>query len=127
MPSDEPPVDDRLRTLEERLARASAAAERLAREAGERLTARAAGDESRPAGPPASGWQAPAADGSSEPDPVDTLVHALRGLLPPDMQERVVEAARELLLALRALIDWALERFEARRRTPVAVEDIPID
>jgi hypothetical protein len=124
---DEPPVDDHLRTLEERLARASAAAEQLAREAGARLTARATGEQPAASGTPPAGWQAPASGSVSEPDPVDTLAQALRGLLPPDLQQQLIEAVRELLLALRALIDWALERFEARRRTPVAVEDIPID
>ncbi len=33
---------------------------------------------------------------------------------------------RELLLALRALIDWYLERVEQRRREPAEVQDIPI-
>src|SRR5947208_1979931 len=120
----EPPVDDRLRQLEERLSRASAAAERLAREAGQRLTGGVATGTS---GPPPAGWQAPAGPGAGEPDPVDTLIHTLRGLLPPDLQQRLFDALRELLLAARALIDWALERFEERRRTPVEVEDIPID
>jgi hypothetical protein len=33
---------------------------------------------------------------------------------------------REVLLALRALIDWYLERTERRRADPADVEDIPI-
>jgi hypothetical protein len=39
---------------------------------------------------------------------------------------RLVEALRELLLALRALIDWYLERIEHRRAAPAEVQDIPI-
>ena len=35
-------------------------------------------------------------------------------------------ALRELLLALRALIDWYLERLERRREQSVEVQDIPI-
>jgi hypothetical protein len=38
----------------------------------------------------------------------------------------LAEALRELLLALRALIDWYLERAERRRAAPVEVQDIPI-
>ena len=42
------------------------------------------------------------------------------------LQCGVQPALRELLLALRALIDWYLERMEQRRKTPTPVEDIPI-
>jgi hypothetical protein len=31
-----------------------------------------------------------------------------------------------VLVALRALIDWCLERAERRRRAPAEVQDIPI-
>ena len=61
-----------------------------------------------------------------ELDPFVALVQALRDLIPPDLQRRLVEALRELLLALRALIDWYLERLERRREQPVEVQDIPI-
>jgi hypothetical protein len=54
------------------------------------------------------------------------LVHALRDLIPPELQRRLAAAIRELLLALRALIDWYLDRFEQRRREPADVQDIPI-
>jgi lipopolysaccharide biosynthesis regulator YciM len=37
-----------------------------------------------------------------------------------------VELFRELLLAVRAQIDWYLERLEARRSQQREVEDIPI-
>ena len=50
----------------------------------------------------------------------------LRDLIPPELQRRLVAAVRELLLALRALIDWYLERLERRREQSVEVEDIPI-
>jgi hypothetical protein len=54
------------------------------------------------------------------------VVHALRDLIPPELQKRLAEALRELLLALRALIDWYLERSERRRAAPTKVQDIPI-
>ena len=41
-------------------------------------------------------------------------VRALRDRIPPDLQRRLGEALRELLLAIRALIDWYLERTQPR-------------
>ena len=58
-------------------------------------------------------------------DPLVALVQSLRDLIPPELQRRLVAALREVLLALRALIDWYLERIE-RRREHVEVQDIPI-
>jgi hypothetical protein len=115
-------VEDALGRLEERLDRASQAAERLLADAAERATRR----------PPPAGWQQPA----PEPEPAsllgaDTdlllgLLSALRDRIPPDLQQRLAEAFREVLLALRALIDWYLERSEQQRSTASDVEDIPI-
>jgi hypothetical protein len=107
-----------LRRLEERLDRASEAAERMIAEA-----AAAASD------PPPAGWQVPGEGGIRGRDDLDLLmqvVNSLRDLIPPELQRRLAEALRELLLALRALIDWYLERSERRRATPSAVQDIPI-
>ena len=44
------------------------------------------------------------------------FIQAVRDLIPPDLQRRLGEAVRELLLALRALIDWYLERTEQPAR-----------
>jgi len=142
----DPPVpppgsaEDALRRLEQRLDRASEAAERLMAEAAAQA-ARAAGGDAPPAGgdapldgnpgeePPAAGWQIPG-DGrpgvAPELDPFVGLIQALRDLIPPDLQRRLVAALRELLLALRALIDWYLERLERRREQSVEIQDIPI-
>ena len=51
---------------------------------------------------------------------------SLRDRIPPDLQRRLGEALRDLLLALRALIDWYLERSERRPGRPTDVQDIPI-
>ena len=51
----------------------------------------------------------------------------MRDLIPADLQRRLAEALRELLLAVRALIDWYLDRIERRRAEPAEVQDIPID
>ncbi len=37
------------------------------------------------------------------------------------------KAARELLIAIRALIDWWIERLEREPEMPVEVQDIPIE
>jgi hypothetical protein len=54
------------------------------------------------------------------------LVEAVRGLIPRELADQLTELVRELLLLVRALIDWYLDRLELRRKTPVEVEDIPI-
>lgn len=41
-------------------------------------------------------------------------------------QDQLTALLRELLLTLRSLIDWYLERLDAPRR-PREVEEIPID
>jgi hypothetical protein len=56
------------------------------------------------------------------------LLDALRDAVPAELSRQLVAALRELLLAIRALIDWYLERLgEPPARTPVEVEDIPLD
>jgi hypothetical protein len=121
-PPEPPEADDVLRRLEQRLDRASEAAERLLSEA----TRSAAGAPP----PPPSGWQAPdsgdADRGSADFDALMQLVRSLRDLIPPDIQRRLVEALREVLLAVRALVDWYLERLERQRKEPAEIQDIPI-
>ncbi len=91
----------------------------------------AAPDQGQSAKPPPAGWQLPKSDGSEadrspEVELVANLLQSLRDLIPADLQERLASALRELLLALRALIDWYVERMERRRAQPAEVEDIPI-
>jgi hypothetical protein len=79
--------------------------------------------------PPPAGWQIPEDPrGGTAPelDPFVALAQALRDLVPLELQRRLVAALRELLLALRALIDWYLEHLERRREQAVEVQDIPI-
>jgi hypothetical protein len=119
------PPKDALSRLEERLERASQAADRLIAEAAARAWRK----------PPAAGWQRPDDEGDGQSSnsraagDIETLlgiIQSLRGLIPPDLQRRLAEAVREILLALRALIDWYLERSELRRGESVEVQDIPI-
>jgi hypothetical protein len=111
---------DALRRLEERLDRASEAAERLIAEAAAESAARAAGR------PPPAGWQEAANADAADSELLAHVIRSLRELIPPELQQRLAEALRELLLALRALIDWYLERAERRRAAPIEVQDIPI-
>ena len=135
------PTEEALRRLEQRLDRASEAAERLMAEAA--AAAAGAGNPEphgppadgppdnpgdEPAKPPPSGWHIPEDAPAGVPDlePFLAFAQALRDLIPPELQRRLVAALRELLLALRALIDWYLERLERRREQSVEVQDIPI-
>ena len=125
--TDEPELsDDPLSRLEQRLDRASEAAERLIADAAAAAVRR----------PPPAGWQQRNSESEqrnrSEPRPAGEIellleaIHALRDRIPPELQHRLGEALREVLLAVRALIDWYLERTERRRSAPVEVQDIPI-
>ena len=58
--------------------------------------------------------------------PLFALVEALRRGLPRELQGQFNSLLREVLLTLRALIDWYLERLDAPKRE-ARVEDIPID
>jgi hypothetical protein len=137
------PVEDALGRLEERLDRASQAAERLLADAAQRVTTarstRSSDEDAAveaaahgPAKPPPAGWQQPAPEGESalpllgDADLLLGLFGALRDRIPPDLQQRLAEAIREVLLALRALIDWYLERTDRAQSGPAEVEDIPI-
>ena len=117
-------AQEALRRLEERLSRASDAAERLLADA-----ARSArGDR-----PPPAGWQKPREDEearvrgpAAEIEALLTAVGLLRDLIPPEVAARLASAVRELLMAVRALIDFYLERLERRPESAAEVEDIPI-
>ncbi len=47
-------------------------------------------------------------------------------MVPLELQDQVNALQRELLLTVRALIDWYLERLDGTQ-TATVVEDIPID
>ena len=115
---------DALRRLEDRLDRASDAAQRLLAEAAERA------EEPRAGKPPPAGWKAPTdGDARTWHHDLDRLLAAvalIQDAIPPDLQRRLAEAVRELLLALRAVIDWYLERAEPRSAQAAEAQDIPI-
>jgi hypothetical protein len=130
---------DRLRRLAERLDVAAQRAERLlsdsvlAAATSERLGPD--DDEADGHRPPPSGWQRPRVDDRSDrdrwldSDELELLLTVLGGVrdrIPPELRRRLADAVRELLMALRALIDWYLERSNRPAQTGTDIEDIPI-
>jgi hypothetical protein len=123
----EPPGHDSLRAVREHLDEAHAAADRLVREA-QRQAEEATGAP-RESVPP-RGWDT----GRGEPAGSDlqalmALLDAVRDTVPAELSRQLAEALRQLLLSLRALLDWYIERLgePASGREDVEVEDIPLD
>jgi len=105
------PADESLADLRRRVAQAREAAERLAGQV------------------PPAGWATmPESEQTrDELAALTVLLQALRDLVPPELREQVAEVLRQVLLLLRAIIDWWVERLEGG--PPGAepeVEDIPI-
>lgn len=67
-------------------------------------------------GVPPRGWSTPAPEETApfadELQALTSLVSALRELLPPDLREQLNDLLRQLLLVLRALIDWWVSRLD---------------
>lgn len=149
-------TDDGLARLRERLAATQLAAERLVEgiergaspEAG---SAEARGDPSAAPGaaepqtatpdgvpgrqaragsrsrPPPAGYAVPDTGPTAGVlDDLAALVRMVRTLVGDELARELAELARELLLLMRALIDWLVERQEHRPTEPIEVTDIPI-
>jgi hypothetical protein len=103
------------------------AAERLVREASARAEdiAREAADSTPP-----NGWSSGAEPppGNSFPDVAAllALVEGLKGTLPPELARQLADALRELLIAIRAVLDYTIERLDQPAGGEREVEDIPI-
>ena len=117
-------ADDPLSQMRSQVDEAYAAADRLVREA--EAAARARSGEVPPAG---YEGERTSAERSAFGDlqALAGLLETARTSLPPELARQLAEAARELLLALRALIDWWIARLEREPDQPVEVQDIPID
>jgi hypothetical protein len=106
------------------------AAERLVREASARAEEAA---NAAAASTPPNGWSS-----GAEPPPSNAfpdvaallgLVDGLRGTLPPELARQLADAVRDLLIAIRAILDYPIERLDhpaggGDQRDDV--EDIPI-
>jgi hypothetical protein len=124
---DAPGIDrDALDAVRAHLDDAHAAAERLVQEA-QRQAEEAAAQEVPPRGWESATRAAPAS-GASDLQTVVALLDALRRAVPAELSRQLAEAMRELLIAVRAVIDWYLEKLD-RDRGPASpeVEDIPLD
>jgi hypothetical protein len=55
-----------------------------------------------------------------------TLLEGVRGMVPRELSDQFNALVRELLLTLRALIDWYIERIDGPEREP-EIEEIKID
>ena len=109
-------ADDALERLRERIRATEAAAARLAEEAGR---ARRNGDQ------PAAGTHAAPGLGA-EVQTLLGLLEALTAVVPRELAQQLRELVRQVLLTVRALIDWYLVRAEGDAPTSVEVQDIPI-
>ena len=101
------------------------AAERLVREAHAKAEAAA---RAAAQGVPENGWSTGARPASGFPDlnALFALVDTARGALPPELARQLADALRDLLVALRAVLDYSIERLERPPRSEPEVEDIPI-
>ena len=86
-----------------------------------------------PGRPPPAGWQQPRTEQSRDrwldSDELELLLAVAAGVrdrIPPELRRRLADAVRELLMALRAVIDWYLERTERPATAGGDVQDIPI-
>ncbi len=117
---------DPLAGLRDQIHTLTEAAERLVRDVG--AAAGRPDPAASPSPPPAAGWHQTAA-GEAEPEleGLVRLLELLGEILPTELHAPLIDLIRELLILLRALIDWAVARLEAPARgREVEVEDIPI-
>ncbi len=118
--TDDPrPAADPLEELRERIRTTADAAERLAAEAGA-------------AGPPGSEAPPRGDEAAHEARALLALVQMLGDLLPPELLRQVTDLVRQVLLLVRAIIDWWVARLEpddadGRAVGEPVVEDIPLD
>ena len=99
-------------------------AERLVREA------QRAAEEAAAGAVPPRGWRVPGEESAgSFPDlgQLAALVESLRGVVPPELARQLADALRELLIAIRAVLDWYITRLEPSEPADSDVEDIPVE
>jgi len=112
-----PETDDPLDALRARIRATADAADRLAEEA---------------SAASASGAPPPRADeAAQETQALVALIEMLRDVIPPELRRQISELVRQVLLLIRAILDWWVGRLEPPREAAPAgdpvVEDIPLD
>ncbi|HEV2811764.1 MAG TPA: hypothetical protein VGW10_00825 [Solirubrobacteraceae bacterium] len=114
MPSRTPP--EALDALRERL--------RATQEAAQALADEAAGSRVPPAG-----WDVPgrAEDANAELEALVRMLGMLREVVPPELRAQLAELVRQLLVFVRAVLDWWIARSApGPRGDEPQVENIPI-
>jgi hypothetical protein len=126
-------AEDPLAALREHVRNAQRAAERLAGDSPAQEQGNSPQDQPHAARgaerTPPSGWAAPEAahEAQRELRALSELVESLRALLPDELREQLNELLRQILLLLRAIIDWLVTRIDRDAGAPaVEVRDIPI-
>jgi len=128
-------VPDSIDDLRSSIDAAHAAADRLVQEATQRARRAEEASREQTRDVPPRGWEGPRSEGETAgvtPDlaAIMGLLESVRGAVPDELSTQLAEALRELLLALRALIDWYVDRLEGLATGAPAsdkdVEDIPI-
>jgi hypothetical protein len=111
-----------LQALRKRLEATQEAAQKLAEDAAR---------EGRERRPPPAGWDVPRSAGKAneELDALIAVIASVRDLLPPELRAQLAEIVKQILVFVRAVIDWWIERIEREPDGPDGrddVEDIPI-
>jgi hypothetical protein len=100
-------------------------AERLVREA------QRAAEEAATHTVPPRGWSVPGEEPRRETFPdlgqLTALLESLRGVVPPELTRQLADALRELLVAIRAVLDWYIARLEPSEPREPEVQDIPVE
>jgi hypothetical protein len=116
------PLRDPLADLRERLEATRDAAERLAQETDEAIGAEARGERPPPGFRTAEEREALRDDVGALAATLATLAE----LIPEELRAQVSEVLRQVLLLLRALIDWLVARLPQAGAPAPAVQDIPV-
>lgn len=116
------PLRDPLAELRERLEATREAAEQLAGEAAGAMRADRDGED------PGPGWRT-TEEREALRDDVASLaatLGTLAELVPEELRAQLAEVLRQVLLLVRALIDWLVERLPQTRGAAPVVQDIPL-
>ena len=113
---------DPLADLRERLEATREAAEQLAGEAADAMRRDRSGDE------PGPGWRTPEQREALRADAAALLatLAQLSELIPEELRAQIAEVLRQILLLLRTLLDWLVERLPREHGSVPIVETIPV-
>ena len=113
---------DPLADLRERLEATRQAAEKLAGEAAGAASADARGEQ------PPEGWRTQAERDGTRDDAAAflDLLATLSRIVPEELRAQLAEVVRQVLLLVRALIDWVVQQLPQAQGQDRVVRDIPV-